>query len=307
MAERTARRSTRYALRGIVIVYLALGVIWPVALVTRPTFADGVDAMAGALSDPLVTRSLWLTAQVAFSAVVVNTVFGVGISLLLVRYRFPGRRALSALIDLPLSVSPVVVGLSLVLVYGGVDGWFAPAVDATGFEVVFAMPGMVMATAFVALPLVIREVVPVVQEIGDEQEQAARSLGANAVQVFRRITLPAIRWAVVYGVVLIRRRFLGPVTQLGDRLIRPHDLELHLADPGGAARGRVERATRVGFEVRLDLVVGGQRVAATMTRTQQQALGAGVGDHLWVRPAPGAPTVSAAGPPPPEALVPTRA
>ena len=209
MADRTARRPTRYVLRAIVVVYLGLLVIWPVVLVTKHTFADGLDAMTGALSDPLVTRSLWLTAQVAFSAVLVNTVFGVGISLLLVRYRFPGRRVLSALVDLPLSVSPVVVGLALVLVYGGVDGWFAPAVNATGFEVVFAMPGMVMATAFVALPLVIREIVPVLQEIGDDQEQAARSLGANAVQVFRRITLPAIRWAVVYGVVLSLARSLG--------------------------------------------------------------------------------------------------
>ncbi|MCC8246691.1 sulfate ABC transporter permease [Saccharothrix luteola] len=210
MADRTAPRSrVRYVLRGIVICYLGLLVVWPVALVARHTFADGLDTMVEALSDPLVTRSLWLTAQVAFSAVVINTVFGVGVSLLLVRYRFPGRRVLSTLIDLPLSVSPVVVGLALVLVYGGVDGWFSPVLQATGFEVVFAMPGMVMATTFVALPLVVREVVPVLQEIGDEQEQAARSLGANAAQVFRRITLPAIRWAVVYGVVLSLARSLG--------------------------------------------------------------------------------------------------
>ena len=203
-----ARPRTRYALRGIVIVYLGLLVIWPVAMVVKHTFADGFDAVGRALSDPLVLRSLWLTAQVAFGAVVINTIFGVGISLLLVRYTFPGRRTLSALIDLPLSVSPVVVGLALILVYGA-DGWFGPALGAAGFEVIFAMPGMVMATAFVALPLVIREVVPVLYEIGDEQEQAARSLGANAFQVFRRITLPAIRWAVVYGVVLSLARSLG--------------------------------------------------------------------------------------------------
>src|ERR1700754_3277528 len=202
------RPRTRYALRGIVIVYLGLLVIWPVAMVVRHTFADGFDAVGRALSDPLVLRSLWLTAQVAFGAVVINTIFGVGISLLLVRYTFPGRRTLSALIDLPLSVSPVVVGLALILVYGA-DGWFGPALGSAGFDVIFAMPGMVMATAFVALPLVIREVVPVLYEIGDEQEQAARSLGANAVQVFRRITLPAIRWAVVYGVVLSLARALG--------------------------------------------------------------------------------------------------
>jgi sulfate transport system permease protein len=141
--------------------------------------------------------------------VVVNLVFGVGISLLLVRQEFPGKRLLSALIDVPLSVSPIVVGLALLLVYNSRDGWFGPTLDGAGLQVIFAAPGMVMATVFVALPLVIREVVPVLQEIGDDQEQAARSLGANAVQTFRRITLPAIKWAVVYGVVLSLARSLG--------------------------------------------------------------------------------------------------
>ena len=142
-------------------------------------------------------------------AVMINTVFGVGISLLLVRYDFPGKRALSALIDLPLAVSPVVVGLALVLVYGGRDGWFGPTLEDHGFQVIFATPGIIMATAFVSLPLVIREVVPVLEEVGIDQEQAGRSLGANAVQTFRRITLPAIRWALVYGVVLSLARSLG--------------------------------------------------------------------------------------------------
>lgn len=209
-ARNSGRRSwTRYLLRGVAIGYLALLVIWPVSLVARNTFADGIDSLRRALSDPVVTHALWLTAQVAFSAVLINTIFGVGISLLMVRYTFPGRRVLSTLIDLPLSVSPVVVGLALILVYGGSTGWFGSALQATGFQVIFAMPGMVLATAFVALPLVIREVVPVLEEIGDEQEQAARTLGATAVQVFGRVTLPAIRWAVVYGVVLSLARSLG--------------------------------------------------------------------------------------------------
>ncbi|MGX7827842.1 sulfate ABC transporter permease subunit [Actinokineospora sp. 24-640] len=197
------------SLRSIVVVYLFLLVIWPVALVAHNTFGDGAEALHVALSDPVVLNALWLTAQVAFVAVVINTVFGVGISLLLVRHRFPGRRLLSVLLDLPLSVSPVVVGLAILLVYGGVDGWFGPTLEGAGFQVVFAMPGMVMATVFIALPLVIREVVPVLHEIGDEQEQAARTLGATGWQVFRRITLPAVRWAVVYGVVLSLARSLG--------------------------------------------------------------------------------------------------
>lgn len=189
--------------------YLLLLVAWPLGLVASNTFDGGLSAMRDVLSDPDVVQALRLTAVVAVSAVVINTVFGVGISVLLVRYHFPGKRALSALLDLPLAVSPIVVGLSLILVYGGRDGWFGPALESAGFEVIFALPGMVMATVFVALPLVIREVVPVLEEIGIEQEQAAHSLGAGALQTFRRITLPSIRWAVVYGVILSLARSLG--------------------------------------------------------------------------------------------------
>ena len=141
-------------------------------------------------------HALQLTVEIVAHRRVINPVFGVGISLLLVRYELPRQAgAVSALLDVPLSVSPVVVGLALVLVYNGRDGWFGPTLEANGFQVIFASPGMVMATCFVALPLVIREVVPVLEEIGDDQEQAARSLGANAAQTFRRITLPAIKWA----------------------------------------------------------------------------------------------------------------
>ena len=155
---------------------------WPVSLVAKNTFADGLrPTSAPSSTTPTCVHALRLTVHVAVVAVVINTVFGVGISLLLVRYEFPGKRLLSALLDLPLSVSPIVVGLSLVLVYGGRNGWFGPALEDAGFQVIFATPGIVLATVFVALPLVIREVVPVLEEIGIEQEQAARSLGANAV------------------------------------------------------------------------------------------------------------------------------
>jgi sulfate transport system permease protein len=198
-----------YALRVVVAVYLFLLVAWPVYLVGKNTFADGMENVEGILSDPDITHALTLTVQVAIIAVIINTVFGVGISLLLVRYQFPGKRLLSAMLDVPLSVSPIVVGLALVLVYGGRTGWFGPALESVGFQVIFSTPGIVMATVFVALPLVIREVVPVLEEVGDEQEQAARSLGANAIQTFRRITLPAIKWGVIYGVVLSLARSLG--------------------------------------------------------------------------------------------------
>jgi sulfate transport system permease protein len=198
-----------YVFRLITIAYLFLLVAWPLGLVVKSTFADGFTDLRVLFQDPDVTHALRLTVVVAVASVVINTIFGVGVSLLLVRYDFPGKRALSALVDLPLSVSPIVVGLALVLVYGGREGWLGPWLEDHGLQVIFATPGIVLATVFVALPLVIREVVPVLEEVGIEQEQAARSLGANALQVFRRITLPSIRWAVVYGVVLSLARSLG--------------------------------------------------------------------------------------------------
>jgi sulfate/thiosulfate transport system permease protein len=200
---------TKWLLRLVAVGYVFFLVAWPVALVVKETFADGLDNLVDALSDSQVTGALQLTLIIALSAVVINTLFGVSISLLLVRYEFPGKRVLSALIDLPMSVSPVVIGLALLLVYNGRDGWFGPTLEAHGIIVIFNSPGMIMATCFVALPLVVREVVPVLSEIGDDQEQAARSLGANAFQTLRRITLPAIKWAIVYGVVLSLARSLG--------------------------------------------------------------------------------------------------
>lgn len=211
MAERRRRRGgyLNYVYRTIVTVYLVLLVAWPVSLVVKNTFDEGFTELSDILSDPDVIHAFKLTIIVAVTSVVVNTVFGIGMSILLVRYEFPGKRLLSAFIDLPLSVSPIVVGLSLILVYGGRNGWFGPTLESWGFQVIFATPAIVMATVFVALPLVIREVVPVLEEIGIEQEQAARSLGANAFQTFRRITLPAIKWAITYGVVLCLARSLG--------------------------------------------------------------------------------------------------
>jgi len=202
-------RAPKHALRLLVVAYLFLLVAWPLYLVVENAFEGGLENLRGIWDDPDMRHSLTLTLRVAVISVIANTVFGVGISLLLVRYEFPGKRALSALVDLPLSVSPIVVGLSLILVYGGRGGWFGPAIEDAGLQIIFAEPGIIMATIFVALPLVIREVVPVLEEIGVEQEVAAQSLGANALQTFRRITLPSIKWAVVYGVVLAFARSLG--------------------------------------------------------------------------------------------------
>ena len=202
-------QGVKWGLRIVTVGYVFLLVAWPTAMVFAHAFDTGVAAFFQAFKDPEIQHALALTATVTWYAVLINLVFGVVMSILLVRYRFPGRRLLSVLIDVPLSVSPVVVGLALLLVYNGHDGWFGPTLENLGYQVIFSTPGIVMATVFVALPLVIREVVPVLQEIGDDQEQAARSLGANAVQTFRRITLPGIKWAVVYGVVLSTARSLG--------------------------------------------------------------------------------------------------
>jgi sulfate transport system permease protein len=202
-------RPVRIGLRVLTISYVFMLVAWPTAMVFKNTFSEGWTTVRDSLADPAVTSALELTATITVIAVLINLVFGVTISLLLVRYDFPGKRLLSTLIDVPLAISPVVVGLALLLVYNGQDGWFGPTLENLGFQVVFAMPAMVMATVFVALPLVIREVVPVLQEIGDDQEQAARSLGATGAQTFWRITLPGIKWAVVYGVVLSFARSLG--------------------------------------------------------------------------------------------------
>ena len=137
-----------------------------------------------------------------------NAIFGVVAALILVRRRVPGRPLISALIDLPLALSPVVVGLALILVWGQ-DGWFGPATDDLGIQVIFAVPGMVLATIFICLPFVVREVVPVLREVGTEQEEAASTLGSGAFSTFWRITIPAIRWGLIYGVVLTTARALG--------------------------------------------------------------------------------------------------
>jgi sulfate transport system permease protein len=199
----------KWLLRVVVVGYVFFLVGWPLVSLVQRAFADGLGSFRAAFADPDVVHALIVTVEISLWAVVINTVFGVGMALLLVRFEFPGKRVLSALIDLPMAVSPIVIGLALLLVYNGRDGWFGPTLETHGIVVIFNSPGMIMATCFVALPLVVREVVPVLTEIGDDQEQAARSLGANAIQTLRRITLPAVKWAVVYGVVLSLARSLG--------------------------------------------------------------------------------------------------
>ena len=206
MRERTS--TSKYVLRIIALTYITVLVGVPVGLIFWRTFENGIRPVLDALTDPSVLHAFRVTAIVTLWTVLLNTIFGVGAAILLVRHRFPGRRLMSVLIDLPLAVSPVVVGLALILVYGRfqpIGGWL----DDHGIKVIFAYPGMVLATVFISLPLVVREVAPVLEEIGTDQEQAAWTLGANSVQTFRRVTLPAIRWALAYGIVLTLARAIG--------------------------------------------------------------------------------------------------
>jgi sulfate transport system permease protein len=223
----------KYGLRIAALGYLAALLLFPVGYVFFKTFEHGVAPVWESLTTPAALHALWLTVLIALIAVPANTVFGILCALVLVRQRFRGKPFLSALVDLPFALSPVVVGLALVLVYGR-TGWLGGWLTDNGIRVIFALPGMVLATIFVSLPFVVREVVPVLREIGTEQEEAAATLGAGSWATFWRITLPAIRWGVVYGVVLTTARCLGEygaVSVVSGHLAgRTETLTLHVED-----------------------------------------------------------------------------
>jgi sulfate transport system permease protein len=193
----------RYLLRFGALGYLAVVLLAPVALIFWKTFEHGWDPFWAAISNPNAVHALKLTVEIALVAVPLNAAFGILCGLAIVRHRIPGMGLVNALVDLPLALSPVVAGLALVLLYGP-SGWLHGIP-----HVLFAFPGMLLATMFVSLPFVVREVVPVLREVGTDQEEAAATLGASSFATFRRITLPAIRWAVAYGVVLTTARALG--------------------------------------------------------------------------------------------------
>jgi len=200
----TVDRRWRVTLRSFALGYLALLLLIPVGMVFYRTFEHGAMAVFDSVTTPAAISAFWLTITVTLIAVPLNTIFGVLCALALARGRFRGKALLDATIDLPFAVSPVVIGLALVLVYGR-GGWL----DGLPFQVIFAVPGIVLATIFVSVPFVVREVTPVLREIGDDQEQAASTLGANNWQTFWRITLPAIRWGVAYGIILSVARCIG--------------------------------------------------------------------------------------------------
>jgi sulfate transport system permease protein len=219
----------KYALRFTALGYLALLLVLPVGMVFWRTFEDGVGTALDAVTTPAARHAFVLTILIALIAVPANTIFGIACAIAIVRHRFPGKGLVNAIVDLPLALSPVVVGLAFLVLFG-TGGWLADV----PFDVIFAVPGMVLATIFVSLPFVVREVVPVLREIGTEQEQAASTLGASSWQTFRRVTLPAIRWAVAYGVVLTTARALGEfgaVSVVSGRIVgKTETMTLHVEE-----------------------------------------------------------------------------
>jgi sulfate transport system permease protein len=200
--------TAKYLIRFGSLGYLLVILVAPVCMIFWRAFEHGLQPFWDAISNPAAVHALKLTLEVTVVAVPLNTAFGILCGLAIVRQRMPGMGLVNALVDLPMALSPVIVGLSLYLLYGR-QGWFGPWLSDHGVRVLFAYPGILLATVFVSLPFVVREVVPVLREIGTEQEEAAATLGARAFTTFRRITLPAIRWAVAYGVVLTTARCLG--------------------------------------------------------------------------------------------------
>jgi sulfate transport system permease protein len=204
---KTSRRAT-LTLRSVALLYLTALLAVPIAVILWRTFEPGIGPFLESIRTPAAIAALNLSLTIVAIVVPLNVVFGVVTAIALARWKVPFRGVVQAVVDLPFAVSPIVVGVSLIMLWG-VSGWFGGLQESTGIRVIFGLPGMVVATIFVTLPFVVREVEPVLQEIGTEQEQAASTLGASPWQTFWRITLPAIRWGLTYGVILTVARALG--------------------------------------------------------------------------------------------------
>jgi len=219
---------TRRILVGLVLLYVGVLILAPIGALIAGAFEQGLRAILDALKQPDVLSAFWLTIQISLIVVLVQLVFGTLVAWVLVRDRFPGRDLINGLIDMPFAISPVVVGYMLLLLFGR-NGVLAPVLTALDIQVAFAVPGMILATLFVTLPFMIRELIPMLEAFGIQQEQAAATMGANSWQIFWRITLPALRWGLIYGVTLTFARALG---EFGAVLVI-----------GGGVQGRTETAT----------------------------------------------------------------
>ncbi|MFL0448050.1 sulfate ABC transporter permease subunit CysW [Corynebacterium xerosis] len=197
----------RITLRTVALLYLLVLLVVPIGVILWRSFERGIGAFFESISTPAAISAVNLSLLIVAIVVPINVVFGLAVALALARRDFPGKRIMQAVVDLPFAVSPIVVGVSLILLWGA-GGWFG-AIENLGIRVIFGLPGMVLATIFVTLPFVVREVEPVLHEVGIEQEQAAATLGASPWQTFVKITLPSIRWGLIYGIILTIARSLG--------------------------------------------------------------------------------------------------
>jgi sulfate/thiosulfate transport system permease protein len=231
-AEAISQRNSSALVKTVLILlaagYVGILVLAPLGGIVWATARAGWSNVTTTLGQPDVKHAYWLTGVITVITVLVTTVFGVLTAWVLARHRFRGRGVLNALVDLPMAVSPVIVGLMCVLLFGR-GGWFEPFFASRGIQVIFALPAMILVTIFICIPFVIREVLPVLHEIGVDEEEASKTLGASSLQTFVRVTLPSIRWGLLYGIALSTARALG---EIGAVLI-----------VSGAIQGQTETAT----------------------------------------------------------------
>lgn len=219
---------TKWTLIGVVVAYVAFLIVTPIAALAAGALEKGLGASLDSLNDPEVFTAFWNTVWISLVVVTIHAVFGTIVAWVFVRHRFPGRDLINGLVDMPFAVSPVVAGYMLLLLFGR-NGLLAPVVEALGIQIAFAMPGIVLATLFVTLPFMIRELIPVLEAFDTRQEQAAATLGASGWQTFWRVTFPSLRWGLIYGITLTFARALG---EFGAVLVI-----------GGGVQGRTETTT----------------------------------------------------------------
>lgn len=242
-------RWTRYLLVGLVLLYVGLLILTPLGALLYGTFQNGMGKAMLQLLKPDVMNAFLLTLTISLIVVAVHAVFGTIVAWVIVRHKFPGRNLLNSLIDIPFAISPVVVGYILLLIFGR-NGMLAPLLAQLNIQVAFAYPGMVLATLFVTLPFMIRELIPVMKTLDREQEKAAQTLGATRWQIFWRVTLPSLRWGILYGITLTFARALG---EFGAILVI-----------GGGIQNRTETATVFIYRALEDREYFGAYIAALL-------------------------------------------
>ena len=226
--DRNKGNLAKWTLITLVVAYVAFLILTPITALTLGALEQGIGASLASLNDPDVFMAFWNTLWISLVVVMIHAIFGTIVAWVFVRHRFPGRDLINGLVDMPFAVSPVVAGYMLLLLFGR-NGLLAPIIEPLGIQVAFAMPGIVLATLFVTLPFMIRELIPVLEAFDTRQEQAAATLGANGWQTFWKVTFPSLRWGLIYGITLTFARALG---EFGAVLVI-----------GGGVQGRTETAT----------------------------------------------------------------